>query len=40
LSYDSKASYQNLTNDLHRSEIAIKGAEVVIASARAAIAKA
>ena len=37
---DSKASYQNLADDLQRSKIVTKGAKGVIASARAAIAKA
>ena len=37
---DSKASYQNLTDDLQRSEIVTKNAEGVIASAQTAITKA
>jgi len=36
---DSKASYQNLTDDLKSSETITKSAEGVIASAQAAIAK-
>ena len=36
---DSKVSYQNLTDDLQRSEIVTKGTEGVIASVRAVIAK-
>ena len=35
---DFKALYQNLVDDLKRSEIVTKGAEGVITSARAAIA--
>jgi len=37
---DSKASYQNLVDDLQRSEIVTKGAEGMVASIRAAIVKA